>query len=257
VRERREGLAPDGLSRRWSLNRGALRGERWQFHRRGAEALEDVVLAEVVVPVVVSGALVLDAELEPPADHARDGRVVELDVELVGKPVARADDVLADGLADGHPVVGGVADDDPLVEVQVNDADDALDGRQVWHVGALQADLLVAEVVEELGAAARLVEQRSDRRNRGRSLEGRGCGRARRRQDREVEVRPGVALHVAQFRVFEVPEGRLGNVGNLIEKGLHVGEIEAEHVGKSEGKKSNLKTAKFVSKIFRTIGFLT
>jgi hypothetical protein len=31
---------------------------------RWAEALEDVVLAEVVVPVLVVGALVLDAELE-------------------------------------------------------------------------------------------------------------------------------------------------------------------------------------------------
>lgn len=84
---------------------------------RGAEALEDVVLVGVAVPVLVAGALELEAELQSLADHSGDVGVVEGKAELVGEAVAGAVDV--DGVDVGRalPVVGGVANDDLLVEV--------------------------------------------------------------------------------------------------------------------------------------------
>ena len=53
-----------------------------------AEALKDVVVAVVVVPVHVAGALELEAELEPLPDATCDVRVVDGEGELVGEPIA-------------------------------------------------------------------------------------------------------------------------------------------------------------------------
>ena len=124
--------------------------------------MEDVVLAEVVVPIVVSGAFVLDAKLKTTSDNAGDGGVIQVKVEFVGKSVARSDDVFSDDFGGGHPIICRVTDQDSLVEIQVDNPNDSFDGGQVGHVGALHADFLVAKMIEEFGTAARLVEERCD-----------------------------------------------------------------------------------------------
>ena len=73
---------------------------------------------------------------------------------------------------------------------QVDDADCALDGLEVAHVGALQAHLLVPEGVEKRGAPARLVEERCNG-GSGRGGELRKRGRPSGRLHREVELCKG------------------------------------------------------------------
>ena len=230
-----------GWSRRAPLpvKRGLSEGRR---QRGGSEALEDVVLARVAVPVLVSGTLELDAELKSLSDHARDVRVVDGEDELVGEPVAGSVHVDPVDVRRRLPVVGRVTDDHLLVEVEVDHSGGAPDGLQVAHVGALQTDLSVAQGVEEAGAAARLVEERRNGRRR-RRWKRRQRRRPRRRLDLELKLGPGVALDVAKFCVLQVPESRFRNSGNFVQKGFHVGQVEAEDIGKSEIKiTQNCKT---------------
>ena len=42
-----------------------------------------------------------------------------------------------------RPLIGCILDQDLLVEVQVDNSDDAFDGSDVTHVGGFQADLFV------------------------------------------------------------------------------------------------------------------
>ena len=208
VREGRKGVGAVVVVVSGVLSRGnrnifgptALKG------RRRAETLEDVILAEVVVPVVVTGALELDAELQATADHAGDGRVVQHKIELVGESVARSGKILSGHFSRFRPVIGGADDHNLFVVVQVDNAHSSFDGVLVGHVGAFQANLFVAKVIKELGAAAGLVEQRCNgwtcRWGPKCWQHGWACGR----QDWKVEIRSCIAIHVAEFCIFEISE---------------------------------------------------
>jgi len=165
-------------------SRGGRDGGRRRSDGRGPEALEGVVFVAVVVPILVVGAGEAYAEVHLFARLPLDGGHVDREGKLVGKAVARAAHVGARGVRGRRPVVQCVASEDGLVEVEVHHSHDALDGAQVGHVGAFEADLLVAEAVEEVGAPARLVEQRRKRRN-FRGLRGRGVSGSRRAHGRQ------------------------------------------------------------------------
>ena len=134
-----------------------VRADRWR-----SKTLKDIIASTVIVPIVISGTLVLEAELKAPADHAGDVGVVDGKVKLVGESVARSAQVYPGGIRRRFPVVGGVADDNLFVEVQVDHADGAPDGVEIRHVSVLQTNFFVAKVAEKGGAAAGLVEEWSN-----------------------------------------------------------------------------------------------
>ena len=111
--------------------------------------MEDVILAEVVVPVVVTGTLELDAELQATADHAGDGGVVQHKVELVGESIARSGKILSGNFSRFCPVIGGADDNNLFVVVQVDYSHSSFDGVQVGHVSAFQANFFVAKVIKK------------------------------------------------------------------------------------------------------------
>jgi len=86
--------------------------------RRRPEALEDVVLACVVVPVLISGAYELQAELKLLSDHASNPGVVDGEGEFVREPVAGAVQVDGVHVRRSQPLVGGVANHYRFIEIR-------------------------------------------------------------------------------------------------------------------------------------------
>ena len=106
--------------------------------------MESIIAILVVIPVLVVTADKTDTKVDLFAHGAPDGRDVQGKDKLVGKSVAWSGHVGAGRLVATSPFIGGVFDQDLLVEVQIDDSDDAFDGIGVTHVGGFQADFFVS-----------------------------------------------------------------------------------------------------------------
>ena len=130
--------------------------------------MESVVLSVVVVPILVTRAHETYAELHLTPDVPFDAGAVDGEAKLVGEAVIGAGHVGALDVFGGLPVVHAEFDEHAFVEVDVDDANDALHGGHVTHVGGLEADLLVPQAAEEIRATRGLVEQGRKCRQSGR-----------------------------------------------------------------------------------------
>ncbi len=126
---------------------------------RGAEDLEGVVLAIVVVPVLIVGADKADAKLNLPPHMALNLVAVDGEAKLVAEAIVRSWQVGPLHVEARLPRVQRASDKDSLVEVDVDHTDNAFDGADVAHVSRLQADLLVSQSAEEIRTSTRLVKK--------------------------------------------------------------------------------------------------
>ncbi len=204
-----------------------------------SHALEDVVVAPVAVPVLSPRPRRLEpeAEVQPPAHRHRG----ELDskLELVREPVAAVRHVRALGVLGRRPLVQAVAEGDPLLEAQVAHPERPRQGARARGVRPVQADPAGPEDVVHVGLGPGLGEHGDEDPEAGGLLllsSGRGG-----EGDWHGGERVGMLLLLLLPVVFvlwvvelQVVVGAPWHPRNLVEKVLHVSQVQAHHVGESE-----------------------
>ena len=117
---------------------------------RSSETLEGVIFAHIIVPILVLITREANTKLDFTSHLAFKAANVNVENELVGKPVARARHVCRVNVGGGGPLVQGVPHENGLVEVQVHHPDDAFDGGQVAHVCTFQTHFSVPKLAEKI-----------------------------------------------------------------------------------------------------------